>query len=71
MLPRLCPEMHSLPHSTSFTTRNMDDFAKVNVIYASFFKNEPPCRSAIAVHQLPKGARFEIEATVAYPYANL
>ncbi len=36
----------------------MDDFAKVNAIYSQFFTNQPPCRSAIAVAQLPKGAKF-------------
>ena len=49
----------------------MNDFTQVNTIYASFFKNEPPARSTVAVAQLPKGAKFEIEATVAYPYPNL
>jgi 2-iminobutanoate/2-iminopropanoate deaminase len=36
----------------------MNDFTKVNQIYASFFKNEPPARSTVAVAQLPKGAKF-------------
>lgn len=36
----------------------MNDFATVNTIYASFFKESPPARSTVAVAQLPKGAKF-------------
>lgn len=47
----------------------MDDFAKVNKIYAEYFKNGVyPARVCIAVATLPKDAKFEIEATVAYPH---
>lgn len=40
----------------------MEDFAKVNAVYAKYFKNEPPARVCIAVHQLPKGGKVEIDA---------
>jgi 2-iminobutanoate/2-iminopropanoate deaminase len=40
----------------------MDDFAKVNGIYAKYFKVDPPARVCIAVSQLPKGAKVEIDA---------
>ncbi|MCA9883649.1 MAG: Rid family detoxifying hydrolase [Anaerolineae bacterium] len=40
---------------------NMDDFAKVNAVYATFFNDEPPARSAIEVARLPIGALVEIE----------
>ncbi len=47
----------------------MDDFAKINKIYADYFKNGVyPARVCIAVATLPKNAKFEIEATVAYPH---
>ncbi len=47
----------------------MDDFAKINKIYADYFqKGEYPARVCIAVSTLPKNAKFEIEATVAYPH---
>lgn len=50
----------------------MNDFAKVNAIYAEYFKDlEPPARAAVAVAELPKGAKFEVEAVVAYPYPNM
>jgi 2-iminobutanoate/2-iminopropanoate deaminase len=42
----------------------MDDFAAMNEEYAKVFDTDPPARSAVAVHQLPLGALFEIEAWV-------
>ena len=44
---------------------NMNDFAKMNEVYASFFSGDYPSRSAVAVAKLPKGALIEIEA-IAY-----
>ncbi|MDO5734705.1 MAG: RidA family protein [Eubacteriales bacterium] len=41
---------------------DMADFAAVNEVYAEFFSDEYPARACVAVHQLPKGARVEIEA---------
>ena len=41
---------------------DMAHFAEVNVEYAKFFTEGKPPRSCVAVHQLPKGALFEIEA---------
>jgi 2-iminobutanoate/2-iminopropanoate deaminase len=43
----------------------MDDFSKVNEIYAKYFVKVLPARSTIAVKTLPKNAKVEIEA-VAY-----
>lgn len=40
---------------------NMDDFSAMNKVYAEFFKEPFPARSAVAVAQLPKGALVEIE----------
>jgi 2-iminobutanoate/2-iminopropanoate deaminase len=42
--------------------QNMDDFAAMNEVYAQYFKDSPPARSAIEVAQVPKGALVEIEA---------
>ncbi|WP_058485032.1 RidA family protein [Defluviitalea phaphyphila] len=47
--------------TTIFTT-NMDNFSKINEIYAEFFDGEYPCRSAVEVSKLPKNALIEIEA---------
>ena len=44
---------------------NMNDFAKMNEVYASFFRGDYPSRSAVEVAKLPKGALIEIEA-IAY-----
>ena len=44
---------------------DMNDFTRVNEVYADFFGDEPPARVAIAVAALPKGADVEIDAIVA------
>jgi 2-iminobutanoate/2-iminopropanoate deaminase len=44
---------------------DLDAFAAVNEVYATFFPAEPPARAAIGVAQLPKGAQVEIDAVVA------
>lgn len=40
---------------------NMDDFATMNGVYAKFFTEPYPARSAVEVARLPKGALVEIE----------
>jgi 2-iminobutanoate/2-iminopropanoate deaminase len=47
--------------------QNMNDFAAVNEVYARFFPENPPARSAVAVAALPKGALVEIEAVALVP----
>ncbi len=47
---------------TTVFLRDMGDFAVMNGIYAEFFTENPPARSAIQVAALPKGAAVEIEA---------
>lgn len=42
--------------------KNMDDFASVNEVYASFFQKECPARSCVEVARLPKDVLIEIEA---------
>lgn len=39
-----------------------DDYVAMNEEYAKVFINDPPARSAVAVHQLPLGGLVEIEA---------
>ena len=41
---------------------DMNDFAKVNEVYATFFPANFPSRSAVQVARLPRDARIEIEA---------
>lgn len=43
---------------------DMDDYTEMNRIYMEEFANHRPARSAVAVAQLPLGARVEIEAIV-------
>jgi 2-iminobutanoate/2-iminopropanoate deaminase len=50
--------------TTVFLT-NMGNFAAMNEVYATFFGDEPPARSTVAVAELPKGAQVEIEAIAA------
>ena len=40
---------------------NMDDFVTVNGIYAEYFVEPYPARSAVEVAKLPKGALIEVE----------
>ena len=46
---------------TTVFLANMDDFAEMNSIYAEFFTEPYPARSAVAVKTLPKNALVEIE----------
>lgn len=41
--------------------KNMDDFAKLNEIYGSFFTEPYPARSCVEVARLPKDVLVEIE----------
>ena len=47
---------------TTVFLKNMDDFAAMNGVYASFFAADPPARSAVEVARLPKDCLIEIEA---------
>ena len=48
--------------TTIFLT-DMADFQDVNEIYGSYFKQDPPARSTVAVKALPLGGKVEIEVT--------
>ena len=52
--------MENVVKTTVFLT-NMGEFAKMNAIYAEFFKENFPARSTVQVSALPKGAVVEIE----------
>ncbi|MFH1127586.1 MAG: RidA family protein [archaeon] len=41
---------------------DINDFAKVNEIYASYFSLGKPARSTVCVAKLPKNAKIEIDA---------
>ena len=46
---------------TSVFIDDINDFAKVNEIYAEYFTGDTPARSCVEVAKLPKGALVEIE----------
>ena len=46
---------------TTVFIADMADFADMNAVYAEFFAEPYPARSAVAVKTLPKGALVEIE----------
>ncbi|KAI6154063.1 Endoribonuclease L-PSP/chorismate mutase-like protein [Pisolithus tinctorius] len=46
---------------TTVFLKNMNDFVIVNGIYAEFFGDHKPARSAVEVARLPKDVLFEIE----------
>ena len=50
---------------TTVFIKNMDDFGKINEIYATYFTGDFPARSCVEVARLPKDVLIEIEA-VAY-----
>lgn len=52
--------MSSVVKTTVFMA-DMNDFPAMNAVYAEFFTQPFPARSAVAVKTLPKGALIEIE----------
>ncbi|MCR5627565.1 MAG: RidA family protein [Lachnospiraceae bacterium] len=47
---------------TTVFIKNMDDFSKINEIYATYFTSTLPARSCVEVARLPKDVLLEIEA---------
>jgi len=52
---------------TTVFLRDMNDFARMNAVYAEFFTHDAPARSAFQVAALPKNGAVEIEAIAAKP----
>lgn len=69
-LSRVCSAagttLESALRMTIYTT-DLSAFAEINESYARFFERMPPARVTVGVAELPKGARIEIDATVALP----
>ncbi|WP_380678984.1 Rid family detoxifying hydrolase [Salinigranum sp. GCM10025319] len=55
---------------TTVFLADIDDFAEMNETYATYFRDEPPARSAVEVGALPLGAAVEIEAVACVPDAD-
>lgn len=47
---------------TTVFIKDMNDFAKINEIYAKYFTDNYPARSCVEVARLPKDVLIEIEA---------
>ncbi|AUM65509.1 RidA family protein [Brevibacillus laterosporus] len=47
---------------TTVFVQDLNDFAKVNEAYHTYFQQDAPARSCVQVAALPKGALVEIEA---------
>lgn len=47
---------------TTVFIKDMNDFVKINEIYAEYFKENCPARSCVEVARLPKDVFIEIEA---------
>lgn len=53
---------HQVVKTTIFL-KDMDDFARVNAVYGSFFTGDFPARETVQVARLPKDVRVEISVT--------
>lgn len=49
---------------TTVFIKDMNDFAKINEIYAKYFTEPFPARSCVEVARLPKDVLLEVEAIV-------
>ncbi|KXZ40120.1 2-iminobutanoate/2-iminopropanoate deaminase [Alkalithermobacter thermoalcaliphilus JW-YL-7 = DSM 7308] len=47
---------------TTVFIKDMDDFAKINEVYAEYFKDNKPARACVEVARLPRDVKVEIEA---------
>jgi 2-iminobutanoate/2-iminopropanoate deaminase len=47
---------------TTVYLKDLGDFAAMNAVYATFFKDVPPARTTVEISRLPRDARVEIDA---------
>lgn len=52
---------------TTVYLKNIEDFAKMNEVYAKFFPVLPPARATVEVSRLPKDVLVEIECIAHMP----
>lgn len=48
--------------STTVFVKELNDFAKLNAVYGTYFKDKPPARATVQVQRLPKDVAVEISA---------
>lgn len=51
---------------TTVFLADLNDFAGMNEVYASFFSSPPPARSTVQVARLPRDVRIEIDAIASF-----
>lgn len=51
--------------STSVFLKDLNDFAGMNAVYGTFFKDNPPARATVQVGRLPRDVLVEISAIAA------
>lgn len=56
--------MADVVKTTVFIT-DLNDFTKVNEVYATFFEKPYPARSCVEISAIPKGCKLEIECIAA------
>lgn len=47
---------------TNVFMKDLNDFAKMNAVYATYFKSKPPARATVQVARLPRDVAVEISA---------
>ena len=52
--------LHHVVKTTVFLA-DLNDFQRMNAVYAGYFSDKPPARSTVQVSKLPLGASIEIE----------
>ena len=50
---------------TTVYLKDLNDFGKMNEVYARFFREQPPARATVQVARLPRDVSVEIEAVAA------
>jgi 2-iminobutanoate/2-iminopropanoate deaminase len=53
--------------TTTVFLKDLNDFGKMNEVYATFFKTAPPARATVEVARLPRDVKIEISAIAVHP----
>ena len=53
--------------STTVFLKDLNEFPKMNDVYATFFKSAPPARATVEVARLPRDVKIEISAIAVHP----
>lgn len=53
--------------TTTVFLKDLNEFGKMNEVYATFFKSAPPARATVEVARLPRDVKIEITAIAVAP----